>query len=94
MVAEWTETQLNVLSNKELAQVGSKVELGACVIAQPGSVSGVTDKMISTTMQALIGAVSIDGGTDAMVKVLGILNLGRVDADATAVGHEGKKIDA
>lgn len=71
---EWAVAEQAIVSNKNLSKLGFDIHLDACVFLNPGT-SAVSDKTMSTTMAALIGAVFCDGGGDALGKLLETLKL-------------------
>ncbi|OCT51940.1 RNase3 domain protein [Cladophialophora carrionii] len=61
-------------SNSNLASIGKARGLDACVVLNPGTAE-VTDSVMATTVEAIIGAVSLDGGRAAAEKVMDRLNV-------------------
>lgn len=57
-----------------MADIGKNKGLDSCVVLNPGTV-GVPDSIMATTMEATIGAVDLDGGKEAAVKVIERLGL-------------------
>lgn len=61
------------MGNLNLSAVGFAHGLDSCVILNPGTQS-VSDKTMATTVEAILGAVYMDGGDGALNAVL--VNLG------------------
>ncbi|EXJ58914.1 hypothetical protein A1O7_06344 [Cladophialophora yegresii CBS 114405] len=70
---EWTQIR-QVASNTNLASIGRARGLDACVVLNPGTVN-VTDSVMATTVEAIIGAVALDGGRAAAEQVIDRLNV-------------------
>lgn len=73
-LGEWNQIIQQTSSNANLASVGRAHGLGGCIVLNPGT-TVVTDKMIATAMEAIIGAVSLDGGSNAVNRLLNALDL-------------------
>lgn len=63
-----------MLSNDHLSAVGFAHGLADCVILNQGTTS-VSSKTMATTVEALLGAVYLDAGRNALVSVLTVLGL-------------------
>ena len=70
---EWTQIR-NVASNSNLAAVGLAHSLDTCVILNPGT-QAVSHASLATTVEAILGAVQLDGGSDALLQVATRLGL-------------------
>ncbi|KAF2844648.1 ribonuclease III [Plenodomus tracheiphilus IPT5] len=68
-LTDWDRLRNELLSNDTLAARGFNLGLDTCVITNAGN-SGVSSKMMSTTVEAVIGAIYEDGGDDAVHLVL------------------------
>jgi ribonuclease-3 len=71
---QWNQVRQEAASNKSLASVGRDQGLDACVVLNPGT-TNVPDSVMATTVEAIIGAVSLDGGNDAVGRLIDKLNL-------------------
>jgi ribonuclease-3 len=65
----WTQIRHDKCGNAALAMLGRGLGLNACVIANPGSLV-VSDKMVATAVEAVLGAVYLDGGEEEMERVM------------------------
>jgi ribonuclease III len=63
-----------VLGNANLAAVGFRHNLDRCVLLNPGT-TAVSDKTMATTVEAILGAVHVDGGDAALGLVMAKLGL-------------------
>ncbi|KAG8163627.1 hypothetical protein KVR01_006924 [Diaporthe batatas] len=61
---EWSEIQLQTLSNERLAEIGFKLGLDECAISK----DIVKSYDMATTLEALIAAVDVDGASEAQVQ--------------------------
>ncbi|KAF2648534.1 hypothetical protein K491DRAFT_698824 [Lophiostoma macrostomum CBS 122681] len=68
--AAWTSIRNDILGNAGLSQRGRTHGIDTCVLASDGNRGLVTDKMVATTLEALFGAVYLDGGDDAVVRAV------------------------
>lgn len=71
---QWTQAEQALLTNSNLSAVGYRRNLDTCVILNMGTTS-VSQKTMATTVEAILGAVSVDGGENALAAVLVILEL-------------------
>jgi ribonuclease-3 len=71
---QWTQAEQALLVNTNLSAVGYGHGLHDCIILNQGTLS-VSDKTMATTVEAILGAVFIDGGADALSAVLATLGL-------------------
>ena len=60
--------QKALITNKSLWRLGLSKGLDSCVLLDPGATT-VSKRTMATTMEALTGAVYLDGGDDALNKV-------------------------
>ena len=60
--------------NTNLADEGFHRGLDACILLNPGTAK-VSPKTMATTMEAILGAVDLDAGPDAMTKVANLLGI-------------------
>lgn len=65
----WTLIRNEGLCNDSLAERGFANSLHACVTRNSGTIS-VSKKMMATAMEAILGAVHLDGGDDALTRVM------------------------
>lgn len=72
--ATWTTIEQDTLRNTNLSQIGYIHGLDAAVILNDGTLR-VSTKTMATTIEALLGAVYLDGGRDAMYQVLQALGM-------------------
>ncbi|CAJ2508422.1 Uu.00g134480.m01.CDS01 [Anthostomella pinea] len=70
---QWTEIR-KLLANENLAQVGVAHGLEECVILNHGTTQ-VSGGMMATTVEALLGAVHLAGGSEALGRVMARLGL-------------------
>ncbi|KAL5116343.1 hypothetical protein ACEQ8H_005801 [Pleosporales sp. CAS-2024a] len=64
-VGDWDQVRQHVASNKSLTRVGRAAGMHGCILAHQG-VPIATDSMIADTVEAIIGAASIDAGDKAL----------------------------
>jgi hypothetical protein len=62
------------MGNDNLARVGFRTGLDRCINLNPGTIR-VSDGMMATTVEAILGAVHLDGGDAALATVMGNLGL-------------------
>lgn len=72
--AAWTAMRNDVLSNEYLAEIGFTLGLDHCINKDAGTTS-VSKRMMATAVEALLGAVHLDGGDEALRVVLGQLRI-------------------
>lgn len=72
--AQWTTIVQSVGMNTNLARVGFNHGLDACVNRDPATPI-VSEKMMAATVEAILGAVHLDGGNDALATVMEHLGL-------------------
>jgi hypothetical protein len=73
-LGQWTTILQAISSNENLARVGFNNGLDACIYLNQGTVH-VSTKPMSTAMEAILGAVHLDGGEEALVQVMERLGL-------------------
>ncbi|KAK5061532.1 hypothetical protein LTR84_008076 [Exophiala bonariae] len=71
---QWTQVEQALLGNANLTAVGFRNNLDRCVILNQGT-TAISDKTMATTVEAILGAVFIDGGADVLGAVLLTLEL-------------------
>ncbi|OAA64772.1 Ribonuclease III [Cordyceps fumosorosea ARSEF 2679] len=72
--AIWTSIRNEALSNNFLAETGFSYGLDLCVHKDPATVF-VSSKMMATAVEAILGAVHLDGGDAALRRVLAHLHI-------------------
>jgi hypothetical protein len=65
----WDTVKKTLLSNPALYARGVAFGLHRCILLNPGQTI-ISQEMMARTFEALIGAVQIDGGTEAAKKVI------------------------
>ncbi|KAF2709146.1 hypothetical protein K504DRAFT_434035 [Pleomassaria siparia CBS 279.74] len=75
-LAAWDALRKDVLGNANVARRGEEICIETCIIMSNGNCGLASAKMIATTLQALVGAVYLDGGEAAVMHVVD--NLGFV----------------
>ena len=70
----WSSIVQGVASNANLDRVGRQFGLNACVNLNAGTVS-VSAATMATTVEAILGAVHLDGGEEALAAVMERLGL-------------------
>ncbi|KAG9255769.1 ribonuclease III domain-containing protein [Emericellopsis atlantica] len=70
----WTTLRQGLLSNENLARVGTEHGLDNCINVNGGT-ERATPKMVATTVEAILGAVERDGGYDTLARVMAHLGL-------------------
>ncbi|KAF2848432.1 ribonuclease III, partial [Plenodomus tracheiphilus IPT5] len=68
----WTQIRHDKCGNGALARLGQSLDLHECIITNPGA-QVVSDKMIATAIEALFGAVYLDGGEEELERVMRVL---------------------
>ncbi|QKX57866.1 uncharacterized protein TRUGW13939_04986, partial [Talaromyces rugulosus] len=71
---QWTEIRSSVLGNKNLTRVGFENGLDDCVKLNGGTMS-VSANSMATTVEAIMGAVHLDGGDAALATAMMELGL-------------------
>ncbi|KAH7093601.1 ribonuclease III domain-containing protein [Paraphoma chrysanthemicola] len=76
----WDTLRKDALNNVPLAILGRQTGLADCVVLNPGQTRDVngymaSDRTVATAVEALFGAVYLDGGEEAMEAVLRGLGL-------------------
>lgn len=69
-----------VATNDELARLGRLHGLDTLVVCNPGTVS-VSPRMLATAVEAVFGAVYLDGGPGALDKVINLLGISHALVD-------------
>ncbi|KAJ6784562.1 hypothetical protein PWT90_09372 [Aphanocladium album] len=72
--ATWTSMRNDMLCNDHLAQVGFTLGLNRNINKDTGTTS-VSKKMMATAVEAILGAVHLDGGDVALRRVMAQLRL-------------------
>ncbi|KAH4187172.1 hypothetical protein HBH42_163950 [Parastagonospora nodorum] len=72
---QWSQARLDKCGNVTLAQLGRRLGVDTYVIKNPGTVV-VSDKMVATAVEALMGVVYLDGGEEALEGVMMALGFG------------------
>ncbi|KAG5751493.1 hypothetical protein H9Q72_014428 [Fusarium xylarioides] len=70
----WTTLRRDLISNDNLTRVGREHGLDKC-INMNGGTTRVSSGMVATALEAILGAVEIDGGRDALARVMKHLGL-------------------
>ncbi|KAF5607634.1 ribonuclease III [Fusarium pseudoanthophilum] len=70
----WTTLRRDLISNDKLANVGVEHGLDRC-INMNGGTTRASNGMVATTVEAILGAVEIDGGRNALARVMNRLGL-------------------
>lgn len=71
---DWTTVRNEVLGNANLSRVGFDNGLDRCIILNPGTVA-VSRAMMATTVEAILGAVHLEGEDEALSMVMDNLDL-------------------
>lgn len=71
---QWTKAEQGLLSNEHLSEVGFRHHLDTCVIPNMGTPT-VTESIMATCVEAILGAVLLDGGEPALARVLRTLDM-------------------
>jgi ribonuclease-3 len=66
---QWSQMRLEKCGNAALVQLGRTTGMDTCVIKNPGT-TVVSDKMVATAVEAVMGAVYLDGGEVALEGVM------------------------
>lgn len=66
----WTQARNDLASNAALATRGNSLGLGPLIYVTGGYYGPASDKMIATTIEAIIGAIDMDGGEPAVVEAV------------------------
>ncbi|KAJ4985495.1 RNase iii [Stagonosporopsis vannaccii] len=73
---DWTRIQQGLVSEAALAARGFDLGLDACVIKNPGHTSCISNRMMATALEAIIGAVFEDSDYDLEAVRAVMQNLG------------------
>jgi ribonuclease-3 len=65
----WNELRQEKCGNGPLASLGKGIGIDRCVIKDPGTTM-VSDKMVATVVEAVMGAVYLDAGEEVLEKVM------------------------
>ncbi|KAK5081023.1 hypothetical protein LTR05_008340 [Lithohypha guttulata] len=71
---QWADAEQTLVRNTNLARIGLNKSLKECIIDNPGTVR-ISDKMLATTVEALIGAAYCDAGDDGLAKAIAAFGL-------------------
>jgi ribonuclease-3 len=71
---QWSIIRHQQLGNDNLARVGRRFGIDACIIAAGGT-DIMSDRMVATTVEAIFGAVFLDGDREAVRAVVARLGL-------------------
>ncbi|KAK5102632.1 hypothetical protein LTS08_003432 [Lithohypha guttulata] len=71
---KWYHSGRVKVRNTNLARIGLNKSLKECIIDNPGTVR-ISDKMLATTVEALIGAAYCDAGDDGLAKAIAAFGL-------------------
>ncbi|KAF2106827.1 ribonuclease III domain-containing protein [Lophiotrema nucula] len=78
----WDGIRQKTACNANLGQVGRKLGLNECALLQKGT-EMIGDERVADLVEALIGAVKLDGGLEALEKVVRTLGLVPKELDPT-----------
>lgn len=81
---EWTERRNRILGNTNLERIGRESGLEALMNVNPRNPVQPSQKLTATLVEAVLGAVNLDGGMDAMETVM--VNIGLIE-DPTQVTY-------
>ncbi|KAF5618074.1 ribonuclease 3 [Fusarium tjaetaba] len=70
----WTTIRGDLISNSNLARIGKERGLDKCINMNGGS-RPPSPAMVATAVEAILGAVQIDGGHEALARVINHLGL-------------------
>lgn len=73
---QWSMLRYEKCSNVRLAALGSKLGLHKCIILNPGT-TFVSEKLVATMVEAVLGAVYLDGGEDELERVMRLMQFDR-----------------
>ncbi|KAH9878253.1 hypothetical protein J1614_003470 [Plenodomus biglobosus] len=73
---QWTQIRHDKCGNGALARLGRRRGLHDCIILSPGA-DVVSDRMVATVIEALFGAVYLDGGEGELERVMRVLEFDR-----------------
>ncbi|EEA19944.1 hypothetical protein EYB25_010025 [Talaromyces marneffei] len=71
---QWTGIRKHVLGNSILGRTGIRMGLNYCLNLNPGTTE-VSHDMMATSVEAILGAVHLDGGDQALASVMTALGL-------------------
>lgn len=78
MVGEWESRYRILLTNDNFGRIGRKTGLAELLHKNPSSPCATSEKLVATLIEAIFGAVEIDGGEaalrDVMLKIMPIPN--------------------
>lgn len=70
MAGEWDSRYRKLLTNDNFGRIGNKTGLAELLHKNPSSPCATSDKLVATLIEAIFGAVEIDGGEAALRKVM------------------------
>jgi ribonuclease-3 len=73
--AAWTSLRQGILNNETVAQLGRELGLDKTIVASAGHFGPPGTKMMATTVEALLGAVYVEGGEAAVSGVMAHIGL-------------------
>lgn len=73
-VGDWDTLRKDQLNNAPLSVIGRNARINQCIIKSPGT-KMVTDRMVATAVEAIAGAVYLDGGEAALTTLMRHLDL-------------------
>ncbi|KAF1343865.1 ribonuclease III domain-containing protein [Delphinella strobiligena] len=80
---EWDSRYRKLLTNDNFCRIGNETGLAEFLHKNPNSPCATSDKLVATLIEAIFGAVEIDGGEVALRTVM--RNIGLVPSDITLV---------
>lgn len=66
----WDVARQTVLGNAALHERGDSLGIGELIFANPGTARPFSEKMIAATLQAIFGAIYLDGGEAAVMDAI------------------------
>jgi len=76
ILANWTEHRTSLLSNDNLGRIAKSTGLVDCLNMNPmNRIRIVSDKLAATLVEAICGAVALDGNLDDVVEVMQSLDI-------------------
>lgn len=83
---QWTTAEQATICNANLSRIGFDNGLDKAIILNPGTVRA-TEKLMSTTVEALVGAAFIEGRLDAARKAITALGIDHEFLHAVTLTH-------